>query len=217
MTNSIKYILQKKNLQQKMIAPKGELKQYVSRWVLGQRKIPKSVIEYWEKVLNVPAYFFVNEKGFCKELNEAEISELDEYLLGHPIHNVCDELKDSPAIIRVERGITLKRNIVKLKKNIHEDIYKIKKTIEINSIEEALDEQENSLNFYETVLRLHKRDNIKPEEWSSVFRALAYVADNTSLDDVNEGLSYEIYKLILKNREEEQKKNKELLEFRETL
>lgn len=228
MTNSIKYILQKKGVPQQDLPDRAEdrgivsfetRKKYISRWVLGERKIPEELIHKWAVYLNVDEKYIANvsgkKKGYVRKLNEAELAELNEYLQDNQFPNVCEELQNTPAVIRAERESLLRRGVRMLKKEIHENIYKIDDSKNVDSLEEVLDIRESNLYFYETVCRLHKK--INSDEWATIFRALAYIADNTSLDDVTEGLSYEIYKLILENREEVQKKNKELLEYIETL
>ena len=78
--NAVKHILKRKLMQQKMLESKYVSKQSVSKYILRQRKIPDFVYEVWEKILDVPSEWFVDEFGYCRLLKPDEVVDLDEYL-----------------------------------------------------------------------------------------------------------------------------------------
>lgn len=161
MVNSIKFILAKRNLQQKDLTTENIQKQAVSRWILRERKINKNIIPFWEELLNVPAKYFVDDKGYCKELNDEELPALIDYLYDTQL---LPESKNE-----YQDKYTLSSEVTKLQRHIREDICNIDDS---KSIKENIKEQEMNLMFYKRILKLHKNKNISNDKWMTFFKEL---------------------------------------------
>ena len=201
MKNSIKYILDKRNMLQKELIPSGFSKQYVSKVINRHFAIPEGLITIWEQVLRVPSKFFVGNKGLCKELNSIDIQELDSFINAQFfIENEKDlqQFSETELALR-EHSLTL--NITKLQRNIRKDILTVNG--DVDCVSSALDIQENNLWFYKDILELHKYGHLSHDEWQSFFKAFHYVLDGTEdrLVAEDNALVYGMFVLLKRARE----------------
>ena len=216
--NSIKYILEKRNMRSKDIVLKytdGKDKydsKYVSKVVNGYLKINPELVAHWEKKLRVPKeYFFDEESGRRREMNSSEIIELDSFLNRQMYLEDYDELPDCEQITIEIRKHTLENNIVKLQRKIRKDIL----DVEADSIDNELNGAEGNLIFYNKILDLRKQKPITRDELDSLFKAFAYLIDNVSEDKMKEDANYLAYGLcsvIRICREVGEKKRKKAIE-----
>lgn len=183
------------------------VKQNVSKWVLRERKIAKDSIPELEEKLGVPSRFFVGVDGYCKELNEDEVVELELYLLNEPFG--IDESED----VNLRRWIDERRTLEERKKAIYHDIKKLNKDIEedilsavqempINSEEEWIESVEDSINFYRKTLKLKESHRITDREWTNMWKALSVFLlpeeEHMSLD--SDTLAGKLYQVIAADR-----------------
>ncbi len=212
MVNAIQYILSKRSMKNNKLIDENQSrskisKQSLSKYINRQRRIPDYAYLSFEKILNVPHELFVDKNGYCKELTEKEVYELDYYLETHPLTDVSivsdNELYEREAIL--ERGTKL------CLKRIKKDIYSVHTDTEIESVHMYIDEFESNLSIYETFQRLHKSKILSYDEWRSIFKAISYLIDNATQEDINNGhnLSHYIYDAIIKYRKEKDYNDKE--------
>lgn len=211
MINSIKFILNYKNMQQKELESTNDSKQTVSRWVLRKRKIPSHIINKWEVILNVPSKFFVDKEGYCKELNDAELSELRDYFFYRQYEGLEDKFRTNYQVQKQERLYEFSKRVVSIQKKIKSDIYDVHCN-DIDEFDEIINIQENNVLYYEKILYLHKCNKIHSDEWDFIFKTLFLIADNASEEKVNEEniLVQELYKLIINNRIKQKEKNMQM-------
>lgn len=222
MINSIKYILKKRNMQQKMlIIAEAREKQYVSRYVNRERKIPEKVIEKWEKILDVPYEYFVDGIGYCKLLTSNDKEQLEDYLISQEFS--AEENEKIAELIQREYDEILywrdiERNVKeiqsKVKKNIYSDI-----AADVSSKKEAGWQIETNIKFYEHFLKLKNSGKIHALEWSSVFKALSCLLMKNVKSEVfgNDELARNIYSIIIEYRKEQELKRKKDIEEYEAL
>lgn len=220
MANSVQVILKKRNMLQKELIVKnyGD-KQNVSRYVLRKRKIPRDLVPIWEKLLNVPEKYFVDEKGFCRELNSSEESELEDFLICQQYDvNEKGEIKGwiDEQVFLQQRSIGIKHGIKKINKRIEKDILLKNEERECNSEKEWLDEVESNLYFYENMLDIIESKKIKYYEWNSICKVLSiFMLSNNNYKEVATKkmsvMEMTIYEAICKNRKEKEKNDSELL------
>lgn len=201
MKNSVKYILDKRNMKQKQLIYGRYSKQYISKVINRHFAIPEALITIWEQVLRVPPRFFVDNKGLCKELNSIDIQELDSFINAQIFIENEKELQQFSETELALREHSLTLNITKLQRNIRKDILSVQG--DIDCVSDALDVQENNLWFYKDILELHKYGYLSHDEWQSFLKAFQYVLDGTEdhLVANDNALVYGMFVLLKRARE----------------
>lgn len=201
MKNSIKYILEKRNMQQKELNFGKYKKQYVSKVIHRHFAIRPELITKWESILQVPSRFFVDSNGLCKELNSIDIQELDSFINTQFFIDREKELQQFSECELALREHSLSLNITKLQRNIRKDILTVNG--DVDCVSSALDIQENNLWFYKDILELHKYGYLSHDEWKSFFKAFQYVLDGTEdhLVAKDNALVYGMFVLLKRARE----------------
>ena len=208
-------------MQQKMlIIAEAREKQYVSRYVNRERKIPEKVIEKWEKMLGVPKEYFVDSKNYCKLLTPDDRDRLEDYLISQEFSAEKNE-KIAELIQREYDEIVYWRDI---ENNVKEIQSKVKKDIysdipaDVSSKEEAGFQIEANIRFYKELLKLKKSGKIDVLEWGSVFKALScFLMKNMECEVFgNDELARNIYSIIIEyRRKKEMKRKKDIEEYEE--
>ena len=208
-------------MQQKMlIIAEAREKQYVSRYVNRERKIPEKVIEKWEKMLGVPKEYFVDSKKYCKLLTPDDRDRLEDYLVSQEFSAEENE-KIAELIQREYDEIVYWRDI---ENNVKEIQSKVKKDIysdipaDVSSKEEAGFQIEANIRFYKELLKLKKSGKIDVLEWGSVFKALScFLMKNMECEVFgNDELARNIYSIIIEyRRKKEMKRKKDIEEYEE--
>ena len=212
MTNAIKYILNKKNLMQKDLVTLTCSKQYVSKVINRQFRMPVDLINSIVALTNVPERFFVDSNGLCRQCNAIEIQQLDNFLEEQIYKNIDSELQYTPSEVELaDRERFLKLNIAKLQREIRKDIHSVSK--DVCDQVDALEEQEANFDFYKDMLSLHKSCLISNQEWMSLLKAFKLIEENAPECDLkNENtLVYGMYILLKNSRELNAIKQKNLI------
>ena len=199
MTNSIKYILVKRNKRQKDLTTSDFQKQYVSKAINGEFRLCDELIQIITKETGVPAKFFVDEEsGKCKQLSSSDLIELEEFLSTPALIELEEELQPMVEIPMRERQLTI--DIRKLQRKIRNDILSVKEEVDSHYV--ALDVQENNLYFYRKMLEIRHSLLVTNHEWDSIFKAFYYLMDNPPEEDIEDSssLSYKLYKAIKEDR-----------------
>jgi len=210
MVNAIRYILHKRNMQQKDLITKRIIKQSISKYINKERRIPDYAYKTFEQILNIPHEFFVDNNGYCKELGEKEIYDIDYYIETNPLPNTAI-VSDYESL---ERKALLEKGTKVCLRKIKTDIYDTR-IIDIKSQATALNTCEANLSTYNNFLRLHKSNVLSPDEWRNIFKGISYLIDYATQDEINDGnnLSHYIYDAIIKYRKERIESNNELIEL----
>lgn len=203
MKNSIKYILSKKQKKQQDLANDRYSKQYISKVINGQFRVPVEIIAKIIELTGVPKKYFIDDKGLCKQLNSIELLEVDDFIQSQEFAALEDELSSVSYEMEIAtREQALKLNIAKLQRDIRTDIHSVAGE-DVSSMFDVLAVEESNLCFYREILELHKKRQLEWAEWKSLFRAFRHVSDDVSEADVkNESpLVYGMYVLMKKSRE----------------
>ena len=221
MINSVKFILKERKLKQSDLKKNESVrKQYISRWINRERKFDYSHLKHWKETLGVEEKYIVGDDGYCKLLNEVEFQELKDILFVEKFNNIPDKFKESEQIDKMIRRRALNKRISKVNKAVNKDInstiYHYNNSDDIESV--ALDSANRNVNFYETVICLHKSKLLSEDEWYLILKALTKV-DETMISTAKEEAIFinSIRDAIKKYRKyietEEQKRMNERIEL----
>ena len=211
--NSIKFILEKKGKKQKDLEYPGCSKQSVSKYVLRQRKIDEYTVQHWEAFLKIPHQFFVDEKGYCKELNLEEEQKLHDFLLKQDFekYDMQKEILARKAMEDAERHSYINYQTKIILNGIKTDIATNHSMTDVYTMEDVLDFQEANLKFYEMFLKLRKSSKISEHEWESLFKAMSiFLLAEPTADWLPSGsLAQKLYEAMHQDRirVEEQRKD----------
>lgn len=205
MSNSIKYILKIRGMQHKELCFDTMQRQYVSRYINRQRKIPEYVQEKWEKIMRVPSKYFVDEKRFCKELSLDDKQRLEDYLLSQQFSDTENDewgWMMSRERQRAERMQYIQYELKRIKKQVEEDVYSVPDVADPME-EYVIDNIESNLQFYNRFLTLKSSNKISNEDWNGVFRAMSYFIMNQVEEDdiVEDEFVKEVYAAIKKRKQ----------------
>lgn len=212
--NSIQHILQRREMQQKILQSKHVNKQAVSKYILRQRKIPEHIWKAWVNILKVPKEWIVDDTGYCRKLTDDEVLELDKFLEekeldfsdeGLPGMELWREMYDQEAWIR-----NIRYRIGKAKNALKDAIYRIPR--EITDQEEILHHYERNLKFYENIIGIHTHGRVTEKEWDYIFKALFMLTSKESNIQMDE-VSSKIYNILKENRDRVEQKRQEDIEF----
>ena len=215
--NAVKHILKRKLMQQKMLESKYVSKQSVSKYILRQRKIPDFVYEVWEKILDVPSEWFVDEFGYCRLLKPDEVVDLDEYLdktekdLGDedlPGMETWRQMVDNAAWLR-----NIKYRVRKIHNLLEELVYHLPE--EVTDIESAYCQYESNLRYFDQLFKIKRSGRIRDDDWISIQNALIVMVESDSDITRLEGdeLACELYEVMKKHRDMNMQKDAEDLKL----
>lgn len=205
--SAISYILNKKGMLQQELTVLGKSKQAVSKWVAGDRKIRKDVVEEWSKILKVPAELFCDERRYCRFGTEEELSDLEDYLLMKSVdfgdENLpgMDKAKEQVDLILYDKEIHRRFNRVRRK--LHDVVFE--HGGEVNTIEEHLHSCEMNLLWFEEMLDIRNKDLLNRREWSGITDAFSCLDLKESEVDMygEEELTCKLYGWLKQRRERE--------------
>ncbi|MBR2042501.1 MAG: hypothetical protein IJ945_09065 [Oscillospiraceae bacterium] len=217
--NAIKYILEKRNMQQKDLRYRYEddkgikrhfEKQAISKCILRQRKINERTEKVWASLLNVPPEYFIDKNHFCKEMNDEDLYKLETYLIMNPYKGIMEDegIYEIAQIQYIERLKDLEYDIKKTLKDIKNDIYKIGKEIPYESAE--LDIIGNKMNFYKQILEAKSSQIIRDDEWGYLFIAINAIKAGKNIESENP-IAKGFYNGIREYREQNKKLTEEAM------
>ena len=219
--NAIKYILEKRNMQQKDLEYNYKdkhgirrrfKKQAVSKCVLREKKINDATKNKWSEILNVPPEYFMDENDKCREMTDEDLYKLETYLIMNPYKGIMEdeEIYEIAQIQYIERLKDLEYDIKKTLKDIKNDIYKIGKEIPYEAAE--LDIIGNKMNFYKQILEIKSSQIIRDDEWGYLFIAINAIKAGKKIESENP-IVKGFYNGIREYREQNKKLTKEIMEL----
>lgn len=211
--NAVEYILNKRNKRQLDLRTQGCSKQYISKAIKREYKLRSDLIAKIIEVTGVPAKYFVDDKGYCKNLNSIDVSEIDNFFDSEYFIDLETEYQETPQIEKLIRECEIDSQITKIQRKIRKDINSIKENVD--SEFSAMDIQDCNLSFYKKILEFREAQPIDRNECDSLFKALDCLIDNIPEETVKketDPLVYGIYVVIKKSREIKATKDKKRFE-----